>query len=1806
VEISHNGKVGVIIPGYLLTEKISESSPHVVYLATREKDGEEVVIKTLIAKYPKKEDLAGIQREYQITSELQSEGIIRLQELVPFGHGNLGIVMEKFGISLSQYLANCKNQLLPVNQFLPVAIHLVEILGRVHEKKIIHKDLVPTNILIEPATQDLRLIDFSGSSELLREFQDTTLSKRIEGSLPYISPEQTGRMNRDVDYRTDYYSLGVSFYQMLTGQLPFLANDALEWVHCHISRQPRAPHEINKEIPKVISDIITKLISKNAEDRYQTSKGLVIDLEKCRDEINKGSINFSFDIAQSDKSRQFQIPQKLYGRENELQKLKSYFENARHGSVEFCLVSGYSGVGKSVLILELGRSIVQKGGYLINGKFEQFRQNAAYVALAHAFRDLIRQLLGEPKSSLDIWKDKIIKVLGSNAQIITDLIPELEIIIGKQPPVQELPPAEAQNRFSILFLNFVKIFSSEKNPLVIFMDDLQWSDVPTLNLIQRLVTTHELSYLLLIGAYRENAVDETHPLSLTLSEIQNKRYVENLSLLPLSLEAVNQITADTLMCDNLRSKELSQILFEKTGGNPFFTIELLKNLNDREVIFFNPAIGSWDWEIDSVKRVEHSDNVVDFLVASQSRLDKATQHVLQLAACIGATFDLKTLSIIRESTMDKTAAELYDALKANMVIPLNESYKFVGLGPYDKVETSTEVPQASYEHLNPTYKFQHDRVQQAAYSMIEPEKRKALHLSIGRLILSHSKHEELDAILMDVVGHFNEGRTLIKVQKERNELANLNLKAGIKAKQSSAYESALDFLLKGHEMLDRDAWKNEYELIWKLSEEIQHCLYLTGDREGADSWTEIMLAHAHTPIEKGLVLSARTRQYATIGKMRESIQAAYEGLSILGFQFVQVPDSKNVTEEVSLITDNLKGREISDLINMPKLTDTKAKIASQLLMEIFPAAFLSGSGEMFPYLVLKSVNIALCYGNSPETAFAYAAYGMLLCGFFNEPAKGYEYGKLGVNIIETFGDIALKSRIIYVYTMFVHHWSNHWSSMTPWFRKGIDAGYQSGDLLYLAYSAQDCIIWDPQLDLETATKEHRKLLAIVRECEYQDSLDSGTLFLQMLLNFQGLTKDKYSLSDENFDEATCVQTMLNRHFMTGIANYHIYKSEIHFLYNDSGSALIHVLEQEKLIASVMSLPQLVRFHIVSFLVRSMLIPDLKQDEKDLMLSKMDESFTRVTAWAKHCPENFEHLRLLMEAELSGISGMVQEALSLYEQSVSVAKKNAYIRDEAIANEMAARYLIRIQLPKAAEGYLQAAHYLYYRWGAHRKIAEMEKSYQLFIGTTVDKNYQAQGSNRNESGSGDSVSYSSDMLDMSSVFRASQTISGELVLEKLLKATLQILIENAGAQKGYIVELKEGQVFIQAQNQADNIEQNQVQLNQDTSVASVLPISLINTALRTSESIVIDNASKINPFSSDPYINKQKPLSVMCVPLPIHGQWKAAVYLENNLTHSAFTEERVKVIKLLAGQAAISIENARIYEEQEKLLKAQQRFVPIQFLRHLGHSDIAKVELGESVAMEMSVLFSDIRDFTPLVELLSPQAVIELLNEYYSLLGIPISASGGFIDSYAGDEIMALFAVPAQQAVEAGVKMSEALYAFNQNSISTARPILNMGIGMNTGPLVLGTMGGIERMQCSVLGDTVNLASRIEQLTKVYGSHFLIGERTYLSLKNPTAFSIRMVDYVAVKGKEAAVKLYEVLDAEKPERRAAKEATIVQLNAALDAYFLRNFSLSYKILSEAMNFDPLDPVLSLFASRSKRYMEIAPPDDWQGYEKLNVK
>lgn len=1642
------------IPGYRLGSLLWHSGERISCIAQREKDGATLVVETLDMDYPGRKQVAELRREGRLCQQLSNiKGVRKVHELVPHGSGNLALIADPYEASLHSQLLQARGNGLPLKDVLNTALQLTQILGQIHRKDIVHKAITAENVLINPASGEVALAGFGIASELDQEPQATQMSRLPQGELPYMSPEQTGRMNRDLDYRSDYYSFGVLLFELVTGVRPFKANSLLEWVHCHIGQLPRSPHELNPNIPEALSNIILKLLAKSPEQRYHSAEGLGHDLKHCADALSAENATYLPVLGQKDLAHKFLLPQGLYGREAELSKLLGLFEDAAAGHTQFCLVHGYSGVGKTALVNELDKYQVRRRGFLVQGKFDQYHQGDTYSTLARTFQGLIQQLLLEPEEKLANWRQKLQSALAPNAALVIDLVPELALIIGAQPEVAELPPAEAKNRLHIVLTAFVRVFAGEGHPVVLFLDDLQWCDVPTLELLRRIVCSKEQSHLLLIGAYRSNEVPAGHPLQLMLDEVSSQSNIVQLPVKPLDPESVAHLVADGLCRSVEEIQPLSELLYQKAQGNPFFTNELLRHLHKVGAITPNLESDSWNWDLTKADWSSVSNDVVAFMVSSLRRLASETQTLLQLAACIDNRFDLKTLAQIYNKPIAETAQALLPALKQCTIRPLHNDYRLVD----DKSEQLD---------FDTSYSFQHDRVQQAAYRLIDKEKLKSVHLSIGRLMLQQHADEVPDDDVIDIVGHLNAGRQLIEDPAELKELANLNLRAGQRARKTSAYEAALGYLKLAEELAGPNAWRAEPILMQKLASETQLCNYLTGRTSEADQWAQKLLEHANTPLEKSDILAIRTRQYATLGRMKESVQAAIQGLALLGIEFPEEPTRADIARERAQVIQNLGDRQIEDLVNEPLEQDPETLTAMRLFMEVFAAAFLSGSGNLFPYLVLKSVNLSLRSGICPESAFNYAAYGMILCGELDDPALGYQYGKVGLAINEKLGDLTLRARVIYVYAMFIHHWSEHWSSLTPWFKKGIEAGYQTGDLLYLAYSAQDCVIWDPRLDLETAHRLHAENLDIVRECAYQDSLDSGTLFLQLQRNLLGLTHSPTSLNDDSFDERSCLAGMQQRQFQTGLANYHIYSAEACYLHGVFGKALTHVQEQDKLIKSAMSLPQLTRFYLIANLTLSHHYPSMNPKQQSQTLVRLEQDLERMTRWANNCEENFRHLQYLMNAELERLQGQAQKALSLYDLAIDTAKEHGFLRDEAIACERAARLLIALKKRRSAEGYLRGAHHIYDRWGAHTKVTLLEQEFssfhQLFSG--VQKSH----------------TWNSDTeIDLASVLKASRAISGEIVLDRLLDKTMGILLENAGAQWGCMAVRQQGSLKVEAAILPTPLPENKglpkhtLASFADTGTIP-LPVTLITKVLHHGQAIVLHQASTDSDFKLDPYICHFHPQSILCVPIK-RERFEGVVYLENNLSSGVFSEARVETIRLLAAQASVAIENARLYEQVQEYSrtlehKVAERTTQLEKLNHelqsLANRDsltgVANRRRGDNYLEQvwlmlrrekqpLTVIMLDVDHFKAYNDTYGHQAGDNCLVQVTKAIQAELRRPADLIARYGGEEfILILPNTNEEGALSIGENVRSAVESLGiEHSRSSARNRVTISAGAAT-------------------------------------------------------------------------------------------------------------------------------------------------------------
>jgi len=1516
----------VRIPGYRLTQELYNGSRTLVYRGYRETDSLAIVIKLLKNPYPSFSELLSFRNQYTIAKNLNSPLIVQTYSLEPYQNG-YALVMEDFGgISLKEW--KLQGNLQSLQEFLEIAIALCDTLNLLYKERIIHKDIKPSNILINPQTKQIKLIDFSIASLLPRETQTLVNPNVLEGTLAYISPEQTGRMNRGIDYRTDFYSLGVTFYELLTGELPFASNDPMELVHSHIAKIAPLVHEINCEISSVLSKIVSKLMAKNAEDRYQNALGLKFDLENCLHQLQISGKIESFEIATKDVCDRFIIPDKLYGREAEVSTLLEAFERVSNGATEMMLVAGFSGIGKTAVVNEVHKPIVRQRGYFIKGKYDQFQRNIPFSAFVQAFRDLMGQLLTESDAQIQEWRNKILEAVGENGQVIIEVIPELENIIGKQPLSVELSGTAAQNRFNLLFQKFTQVFTSKKHPLVMFLDDLQWADSASLKLMQLLMA--DTGNLFIIGAYRDNEIHPGHPLLLTLSEIQKTQAIINtITLAALSQVQVNKLVADTLKCPEDLAWNLSGLIYQKTQGNPFFATQFLKALHQDGLIQFDFELGCWQCDISQVTMQAVTDDVVAFMSLQLRKLPPSTQEIIKLAACIGNSFDLGTLAIVAEKSQIETAACLWKALQEGLIVPIGDVYKF-----YVGQEKILDI---SKNQHTVAYKFIHDRVQQAAYSLIPDDQKQATHLKIGQLLLQGNSQSEQEERLFDIVGHLNLGVELLH-STEKSELARLNLAAAQKANISTAYTAGAEYALFGIELLETNCWQHQYPLALALYETAAEATYLSGDFEQTDLLTEVVLQKDNPLLDKIKSYDLKIQKFQAQNKLLDGVKLALDVLELLGERFSLEPDNSEIEQafkETLLILDN---RDTLSLIDLPEMTDPYKLVMMQILSTMFAATYLS-SPKLLPLIVLKQVNLSLEYGNTSESASAYAKYGLLLCAIANNIDLGYQFSELALGLLEDAKVKDSKAQTINVACAGVQFWKKSLRVSTQLFVEGYQSGLESGDIQnashcimnYLSYSYH----YGKELfELEGEMSTYSEVLAKLKQKSCLQNINS---LQQTVINLVIQVENPLFLEGDFFSENVEIPRLKQSNDRTALAFLYIQKLMLSYLFGEVAQPQkIAAIAEQYLdgVPGMIWVPVFYWYDTLTQLARYSELTDV--EEKQNIWVRVLENQAKMQQWADCAPTNFLHKYDLVEAQRHQLLGNKIEAIELYDKAIAGAKENGYIQEEGLANELAAKFCLGWGKEKFAAGYMQEAYYCYARWGAKAKVADLEKRYPQLLAPILQQNrsplstYEtifSLGTVTSTSSCTSSSSSVSNTLDLTAILKASQTISGEIEFQKLLASLLSIVIETSGADKCVLMLLQDKHLQIQGAitqgTQPIVLQSLAIEDSQD------IPHKLIYKVKNSQQTVVLLNASADTTLANDPYIIRQQPKSILCSPILHQGKLLGILYLENNLTTGAFTSDRVELLNLLCTQAAISLENAQLYERSlESLLElnaAQSRF-----------------------------------------------------------------------------------------------------------------------------------------------------------------------------------------------------------------------------------------------------------------------------------------
>jgi predicted ATPase/two-component sensor histidine kinase len=1513
----------VQIKGYHVTAKIGESAGSVTYRAFREADGLEVAMKMLHTDYTRIADVTRFKHAYGIIKHIDSERVIKVHAVEEHGDG-LMLITEYFpGTALSIMLRTPGK--LDVCAFLGAAIAMAEALADIHLRGPIHGDVRPQNILLGEGGQ-VKLTGFGVDSIVTHEKEEIYSHRVLSEVLPYTSPEQTGRMNRSVDYRTDMYSLGVVFYEMLVGRRPFEAKDPLELIHAHIAVKPVPPSDINPSVPDALSAITMKLLSKNAEDRYHCAEGLKADLEECRRRWESGGQIGSFSPGQYDRIDLFQIHQKLYGREGDIRKLIESFDDVLGGKRAIVLVSGYSGIGKSSLVQEILKPLAREKGYYISGKYDQYNRDTPYSAVVQAFDALIKQLLSESEERITKWRDVILNALGSNGQVISDVLPSLKHIIGEQPAVPALGPVEAQNRFNLYFQHFVSVFARHAHPLAMFLDDLQWVDSASLSLITTILAEESMESLFFCGAYRDNEVSPTHPFIVALEELQKSGLgVVNIVLEPLRLVHLIELINDSLKTSD--GGALAGAILRKTGGNPFFVKQFMRHLYETKVLVFHPATG-WGWDLPQIERLEYTDNVLSLMAETLRRLPRATQEVLRLASAIGNMFELDVLNTVSECPPDETYGCLDKALGDGLIVSANEQYRFA-----------------------------HDKIQEAAYALIPVRDRPAFHYRIGKLLLGKLDPDK-GHNLFDIVNHLNSAGDLIQAPEERMESARLNLKAAGRAEDSAAFTAALKYLEHGMSMLPEDAWTSHYELTFTYHTKKGLLESLCGRHDDALSTLAGCFDEARGCLHKTEVRRLKMNVQILKNDLPAALEEGLAALRAYDIHLPPYPDDSALTAEFDRTMAMIGDRPIASLVELPSLDDPEIAALQDVLQEMFSPTYQLGTNN-FGITVMKVLQNSLMHGISKNSIYAYVNFGTLLCSRL-DLEKGYEFGRAAVRLNEIHPDKKSESMLCNMWGAWVQHWRDSYAGYRATLRKSIHAGLETGQYIWSFYSTCNTMM--------SSLLMGRHLHDIIEEAKLYAplcKLDRFNAITWMVGAVAQVCEDLTTPAERGeepratwVDMETVIEEARRINNQASIFFVNVF-AVIRGVFQGSYEEVAELWgrtdpETLGMLAAWHATPG---YYFYGALAFSQASETAAPELRETYLARLRGCARKVDLWAQFGPQSLRHRSLILRAELARVEQSA-DAGNLYDQGIAAALEGQFLQDGALANELCARHYLDLGRTFLARAYMTEAHRLYGRWGAARAMQRLERDFphalqpealrrqaDLFRGWAegkvkpLDRRDTPHLSKQDPDPPGPTTLFSASRseLDFITVVKASQAVSGELVLDRLIETLLSIAVEHAGAERGLLIRPHGAESDIEAEVVTAH-GRVEVTLRQALITPADLPTTILHYVIRTRENVILDDAAAPNLFSEDAYVRERRPRSVLCLALVKQRTLVGVLYLENNLTPRAFTADRIAMLELLASQSAISLENARLYTQlqQENSERKQAEELQKILLNELNH------------------------------------------------------------------------------------------------------------------------------------------------------------------------------------------------------------------------------------------------------------------------------
>lgn len=1498
-----------LIPGFLIKSTLYASGSTVVFNAIRESDTTPVILKTHTTEFPDKSLINRIYREFEILRLLNNvNGVIKTYDLLENTSVPV-LVLEHFESISLQSLLSYKTP--GIDLFLDIAERIIPILQNIHRAGIIHKDINPANILWREKDKEIRLIDFD-IARLLHSESDHHLSpKFLEGTLPYISPEQTGRMNTTIDYRTDFYSLGATFYQILSGYTPFRADEDIEYIHSHIAKKPLPLSALNSEIPDIISQIITKLLEKNPENRYQSCDALLRDIAECRRRQINGAWQEPYEIGYNDRYRTFRIPTRLYGRETEIDVLMKSFERVLHGEKGLLLVGGNSGIGKSSLIREIQKSIAAQRGFFVTGKLDQFRKDIPYYPIITALKNLTDQIITESEKAVLNWGVEFQKGLGNSGCVITAAVPELEYIIGKQEGMAQLPHSEAQNRFVNAIKVFIKIITDTGIPLVMFIDDMHWSDLNTINLINFILRSRDIKNFMLICAYRDNELYPTHPFLQMISSFSDNDplFVTRLELNPLSRESVNNLMKDVLGQENDVTSKVADFCYEKTNGSPFFLNQFVKSLYENNIVYFDDTIDNWKVDFQKLNTLPITENVVDLLVGKIRKLDCELQNLLQLASCIGNEFDLKTLSMIAKKDITETAKCLWKAIQGGFIQPR-------------KGNCDSAIINAVIDDENiPVYGFVHDGVLQAAYNEINDDDKHAIHAAIGNMMLKGLDEQERNERIFDILLHLNKGSALISDPVHRIEYVKLNLTAGKRAAFSSAFQVALTYFDAGIALLNSDSWEYHYKLCLELYSEAAIAANICTLDDKMEDYSEIVIAHARQNSDLLKVYEMKIQSYTSRNDPNKAIDTAIKILTNFGVHFPRNPSKIRVLMGYVKTKLFLTKERQNSILNLKRCEDPVILSILNIFLRMATAAYFV-TPELQALLTFKRIEYSYRYGNSDATTTAYGGYAIVL-SVFGKYNESYKFGKIALALLDKLGGIEYKARVLLYWGAFIRHWKESLHLCLNNLLDSYQASLDNGDVDYMSYSAfsytYTSLFCGKQLD--NLEKEADEYLASLSQYKQNYGINVMIVYLQTIKTLIGKSDYDNKLKGEWFDEDEKFPVYIKNSDYSVLSASSVCKIIIAYFADDMTEALRSEEMFEKYKSGVKSSYNFPMFYFYDSLVRIRLCSK-KPLQRPIHLRRLRKNLKLLRRWAFYCPENNLQKVYCIEAELARLTGKKGNAPALYDKAIYYAKKHQFVNDEAVASELAARFYFDQGQIRIGSIFMNDAYSAFNRWGVNIKCRKLKKEYiQLF--SMYSSQYRFDTNKTTTSSSKSEIK--TDTFDVYSFLKASHAISKHILFDDLLISLMNILTENAGAQKGVLLLRKNDALTIEAEALADK---NEVKLLNGISINTYgnLPVSIINYVWRTGETLVINDEMSRDRFASDEYIKKFSPKSILCSPLISKNTTIGLYYLENNLISALFTNEKLESLKLLSSQISISLENASLYKQMQEYNRTLEKKV----------------------------------------------------------------------------------------------------------------------------------------------------------------------------------------------------------------------------------------------------------------------------------------